>query len=248
MYLLGEPKTQNRLNIEEILAWEYKYKSSENIPTKTSVSKIKEEKGKQKGLAQFLKTENEEQKEITSSLSVPKFEKEEKITGAMKGTLIHLCIKNLDETKEYSYEEVKSLVEKLETKKIITKEEAEAININTILKYTKSNLFKELKNAKEIHKEEPFYINIPAKDIYEEDVSENVLVQGIIDLYYIDKDKNIVLVDYKTDFVQNESELITKYKEQLELYRKAIEGALNVQVSRVVIYSTYLQKEIDVIN
>ncbi len=166
----------------------------------------------------------------------------------MKGTLIHLCIKNLDETKEYSYEEVKSLVEKLETKKIITKEEAEAININTILKYTKSNLFKELKNAKEIHKEEPFYINIPAKDIYEEDVSENVLVQGIIDLYYIDKDKNIVLVDYKTDFVQNESELITKYKEQLELYRKAIEGALNVQVSRVVIYSTYLQKEIDVIN
>ena len=39
----------------------------------------------------------------------------------MKGTLIHLCIKNLDETKEYSYEEVKSLVEKLETKKIITK-------------------------------------------------------------------------------------------------------------------------------
>lgn len=165
----------------------------------------------------------------------------------MKGTLIHLCIKNLDETKEYNYEEVKKLIEKLETKKIITKEEAEAININTIVKYTKSNLFKELKNAKEIHKEEPFYINIPAKDIYEQDVCENVLVQGIIDLYYIDKDENIVLVDYKTDFVQNESELITKYKEQLELYRKAIEGALNVQVNRVVIYSTYLQKEIDVI-
>lgn len=247
MHLPGEPKMQNALNIEEILNWEYKYKLSENIPTKTSVSKIKEEKSKKEGLIQFLKQDEEEIRENSESLNIPNFEKEEHITGAMKGTLIHLCIKNLDEAKEYSYEEVKKLIESLKIKKIITEKESQAININAILQYTKSNLFKELKEAKEIHKEEPFYINIPAKEIYEEDVDENILVQGIIDLYYVDKDENVILVDYKTDFVQNENELIIKYKEQLELYRKAIERALKVKVSRVVIYSTYLQKEINMI-
>lgn len=231
--------------IEEILNWQYNYKSSENVPTKTSVSKIKEERGKQKGLLQFL-TQNEEEKEIMQILSEPKFLKEEIITGAHKGTLIHLCIKNLDETKQYSYDDIVQLVESLQSKKIITKKEAEAININKILQYTKSNLFKELKYAKEIHKEEPFYININAKEVYEEDINENILVQGIIDLYYIDKQGNLNLVDYKTDYVQSEEELIIKYKEQLDLYKKALEKALEVKVAKVVIYSTYLNKEIEI--
>ena len=234
-------------NIEEMLTWKYKYKSSENIPTKTSVSKIKEEKGKKEGIAQFLKPENEEENETILNLNTPKFAKEEKITGAMKGTLIHLCIKNLDETKEYNYEDIKRLIENLKIRKIITEKEAQVININTILQYTKSNLYKELKEAKEIHKEEPFYINIPANEIYNAEVEENILVQGIIDLYYIDKQENIILVDYKTDYVQNENELIEKYKSQLELYKKALEGALKKQVQKVIIYSTYLQKEINML-
>ena len=165
----------------------------------------------------------------------------------MKGTLIHLCIKNLDETKEYNYEDIKRLIENLKIRKIITEKEAQVININTILQYTKSNLYKELKEAKEIHKEEPFYINIPANEIYNAEVEENILVQGIIDLYYIDKQENIILVDYKTDYVQNENELIEKYKSQLELYKKALEGALKKQVQKVIIYSTYLQKEINML-
>ena len=134
----------------------------------------------------------------------------------------------------------------MKIRKIITQKEAESIPINVLLKYTKSNLFMDLKEARKVYKEEPFYINIPANEIYEErkDLEENILVQGIIDLYYIDKDGNIILVDYKTDYVQEEKELIEKYKEQLELYKNAIEKALNQKVDKTIIYSTYLQKEI----
>ena len=239
--------------IAKILNWEYLYKLAEDIPTKTSVSKIKNEKNtyiknnsinEKTGLIDFLTQEDEQSKENGNNLNVPKFAKEEQITGAQKGTLVHLCIKNLDETKHYNYEDIKELVEKLQNKKIITEKESEAININTILQYTKSELFKDLSNAKEVHKEEAFYINLPAREIYNVDIDENVLVQGIIDLYYIDKDGKVVLVDYKTDFVKEENELKEKYKEQLELYKRAIEGSLNVQVDKVIIYSMYLQKEI----
>lgn len=187
----------------------------------------------------------EETQNNKETLSTPKFTKEEKITGSHKGTLLHLCIKNLDETKEYNYADIQNLVQNLQSRKIITAKEAEAININQILQYTKSNLFKELKDAKEVHKEEPFYINIKAKEIYEKEVDENILVQGIIDLYYIDKEGNLNLVDYKTDYVQNENELVLKYKQQLVLYKKALERALKMKVNKSIIYSTYLKKEVE---
>ena len=63
-----------------------------------------------------------------------------------------------------------------------------------------------MKNAKEIHKEKAFYINVKASRMYEisKENDENILVQGIIDLYYIDKDGKLVLVDYKTDYVEAE--------------------------------------------
>ena len=113
---------------------------------------------------------------------------------------------------------------KLKNKEIITEKESKAINMSKILAFTKSDIAKELKEAKEIYKEKPFYINVPAREIYEENCKENILVQGIIDLYYIDKDDNLKLLDYKTDYVEpgNEQELVKKYSKQLELYKEAL--------------------------
>ena len=66
------------------------------------------------------------------------------------------------------------------------------------------------------------------------------MVQGIIDLYYIDKEDNLILVDYKTDYVQSEEELVEKYKKQLQIYGQALEQAYNKKVSKKIIYSTWL--------
>ena len=166
----------------------------------------------------------------------------------MKGTLVHLCLQKLDVKVEYDIEKVNNLVEGLEAKKIITTKEKEAINPNKILEFTKSNIWNELKTAKEIEREKPFYINVPAKEIYRKETNENILVQGIIDLYYIDKDDNLNLVDYKTDYVEvgNEQELVKKYKKQLELYREALEKSYKKQVKNTYIYSVYLNKVIKI--
>ena len=50
---------------------------------------------------------------------------------------------------------------------------------------------------------------------------EEVLVQGIIDVFWEEED-GIVLLDYKTDRVDNAEELIRRYKKQLELYADAL--------------------------
>ena len=226
--------------IAKILDYEYQNIFDTTIPTKTAVTTLKKLESDKKILVE---------KEI--SLPKPKFlknEKEEKITSEMKGTLVHLVLQKLDVKVDYNKEKVNNLIEELETKKIITTKEKEAINKKKILEFTKSNIWKELKTAKEIEKEKPFYINLPAKEIYKEETNKNILVQGIIDLYYIDKDNNLNLVDYKTDYVEkgNEKELIIKYKKQLELYKKALEDTYKKEVKNTYIYSVYLNKEIKI--
>ena len=190
--------------------------------------------------------------EMIITFDKPKFlkeDKEDKLTNAEKGTLVHLCMQHLNEKVEYNLEKIKELVEELERKEIITSKEKENINLYKILEFTKSNIWKEMKKAKKVYKERPFFINIPAKEIYKEEIEEKILIQGIIDLYYINENDEIILVDYKTDYVERgkEQELIEKYKKQLELYCKAIEEANKKQVSRIYIYSVYLGREIEYI-
>ena len=66
-------------------------------------------------------------------------------------------------------------------------------------------------------------------------------------MYYVNKEDELILLDYKTDFVQSEQELVNKYKKQLELYEKALEEAFHKKVKSTFIYSTYLGKEIEVL-
>lgn len=210
-------------NIKEILNWKYRYKKSSEIPTKTAVTR--------------LQAEEDKKIELTE---IPKFMgKEKKITPAEKGTLMHLCIQRLNEKQTYTKETIKQMIQSLVLKEIIITTEADAINIDTLYKYTKSALWNDLSKAKEIHKEQPFYINIPAKEIYENiETDENILVQGIIDLYYISEDNKLILIDYKTDYVKKPEELINKYKTQLSIYKKALENSLNRRVDETYIFST----------
>ena len=228
-----------------------------NLLKKSKEVKEHKEKATEKlDKSEFLK-ENKvgkeyKKEEMIITFDKPKFlkeDKEDKLTNAEKGTLVHLCMQHLNEKVEYNLEKIKELVEELERKEIITSKEKENINLYKILEFTKSNIWKEMKKAKKVYKERPFFINILAKEIYKEEIEEKILIQGIIDLYYINENDEIILVDYKTDYVERgkEQELIEKYKKQLELYCKAIEEANKKQVSRIYIYSVYLGREIEYI-
>ena len=235
--------------ISELLNYKYKYIASTAIPTKTSVTEIKESLLTEK---QNTPKDEEQEDEQLEELPKPKFlqaDEETQITNAEKGTLIHLCMQKLDiRKKEYTINDIKELVDKLVAKKNITEQEANSINLKKVLQFTKSKIWKEMCEAKTVEREKTFYINIPAKEIYKENVEEKVLVQGIIDLYYITKEDELILVDFKTDYVPNNDEkiLANKYNLQLKLYKRALESATRKQVNKTFIYSTYLEKEINI--
>ena len=131
----------------------YPYERSTKIPTSSSVTKIKQ---------------GEEEK-IEISFPAPKFtQKEESIqlTGAQKGTLLHLCLKKLEESKEYDLKAIKELIHNLVEREMITQKEADNINPMAIWKFTQSKIWQDMKKAKEVQKEKAFYLSIPAKEIY----------------------------------------------------------------------------------
>ncbi len=233
-----EENKKSEQALEELLEWKYDYIVDTTLPTKSSVTKIKQEKIK---LEEILKGIESEEVEYKKSYT-PKFMQEDKkISSAEKGTLVHLCIQRLDEKKDYELKDIQNMILNLVEKEIITQNEADAIDVNLIYQYTKSQLFEELRQAKEVHKEQPFYINIPAKDVVSEaeNSKKNILVQGIIDLYYIDKNDNLVLIDFKTDYISNEpnakEKILDKYKVQLEIYKTALEQALGRKVNKTAI-------------
>ena len=252
--------------IDKTLNFKYSHMLDTILPTKTSVTEVKklsmEENTESEEVAVNIldisnnvegKEESTKNVEKETNLAKPEFlrtEKENKLSGAKKGTLIHLAMQKLESKEEYDLDKIKELLEELAFKKIITENEKEQINPYKILEFTKSNIWNELKEAKEIYKEKPFYMNIDAKELYKEETEEKILVQGIIDLYYITKDDKLVLVDYKTDYVEKgkENTLVEKYEKQLELYQKALEEALNKKVDKKYIYSVYLGKEIEMSN
>lgn len=242
----------NKEDMEELkkqIEYEYQFKVSTITQTKTSVSEIK------RRFQENMQDEENNEVDISiiqnkvTNLAKPKFlnnDKETKLTGTEKGTLMHMCLQKLNPSVEYSKETINSMIEEMVLKNIITHTEKASINQMKILKFLQSNLWKEIKNAKQVFKEKPFYIEINANEIQEENKEDKILVQGIIDLYFVNEKEELVLVDYKTDYVEKgkEQELIDKYKKQLDLYKIALENSLNKKVARTYIYSVYLDKEI----
>ena len=228
---------ENLEKIKNILEWEYKYKDSTEMPSELSVSKIKE----------LSKDKAEEKYGVT--LKKPNFlvEKTE-LTAAEKGTIMHLCLQKLNYKEDYNLEKLKNMVNNLVEQEIILPKEAECVNYNKILAFLKSNIWKEMRTAKVVEQEKAFYLNLKANEIYQNNAEDEILVQGIIDLYYITNNDELVLVDYKTDYVENNNEqsLKDKYNIQLEIYKKALEESLNRKVDKVYIYSTWLNKEIEI--
>ena len=231
---VGELKIEKRKinpEVDKLLTWEYPKKELTKIEGKSSVSKLAKN--------DFKDTELQMKK--------PKFlEPVLNLTKAEIGTTVHLVMQKLNFMQDYTKEKIESLLEELVQRQIITEKQKEAVPKEKILNFAKSTLFYKIQKAKQIFKEQPFYINIPAKEIYGNDIEDNILVQGIIDLYFVDENDNIVLVDYKTDYVSQNQEntLIEKYEAQLALYRRALEQALQKKVVETYIYSTYLDKEI----
>ena len=216
-----------------MLKWKYEYET--DTPSKTSVTALKNVElnfeNKEITILDDISTKKVELETLDSKL-ISNI-KNKKLTPAEKGTLIHLALQKLNN------EDIDNMIKNLK----IDENSREFLiqNKNIFENYINSELFEELKKAKLIQKETPFYMDVNYKN-----TDEKVLIQGVIDLYFVDKDDNLILVDYKTDKNVDEETLKQRYLNQLNMYEIALEKSLNMKVSKKIIYSTTLNKCIEI--
>ncbi len=203
--------------LKSIISWEYPYASS-RIKSKAAVSDFK-------GIHMANMTQK------------PRFLTEDKFSGTDVGDTVHKIMEIVDMDKGTNSEYLERLFDALSKSGAVKKEALSVINKEKIIKFFKSDIGRRMANSKDVMRESEFEISILAKRLYPDidDETEKVLLQGIIDCWFIE-DGEIVLVDYKTDRVSNISEIHEKYDIQLELYAEALEKIAKKRVKEKVIY------------
>lgn len=264
-----DPET--RRIIEERYSYSYPYASHALVPAKVSVSELKhgayaDEEAEEifpepeivPFIPEFMRTR------IKESDSEEKAESPyEPFGGAFRGTAYHKVMELLRYEALYAFdgttvrlkcENEKDLMQSIHTmcREFVSEgrlmaDELKTIRMRDIARFAESSLGHRMAAAVfrgELYREQPFVLGVPASDIKREfPADELILVQGIIDAFFYE-DGRLILVDYKTDRVETEKELVERYQIQLDSYEEALSRVTGVEVRQKLIYSFCLNTEI----
>ena len=183
----------------------------------------------------------------------PKFMKDEEMTGAEKGTALHKFMQFADFSK-LKNGSIEDEIERLTIMEYLSISEGAAVleKISQIEGFISSNIFARIKKADSMgnmYREYDFIAEV-GNDIlgeYTDQICDGckVTVQGIADCIIIE-DGIATVIDYKTDNVKSEEELLERYSIQLSLYKKLLKESLGCEIKNAVIYSFKLSKEIEI--
>lgn len=265
--LPGDPEENERklYKLRERFAYQYPHPGLQKLYTKTTVSELKIAAMAEKDEEAF---HTFEEKEVVPY--IPAFRREqEKVSGAVRGSAFHRVMELLDFTyvfvesglfekcpgdyetyrKRLDAERLKKRLEEFLQRETVslrlTEEYAKAVSLPKILNFLEQELAYRMWRAQEqglLYREQPFVLGIDAKrldpDLPE---GEKVLIQGIIDVFFIE-DSEIVLLDYKTDVIDSLEALWNRYNVQIQYYEEALTKLMQMPVKERILYSFYLEK------
>ena len=256
--------------IKNDLEEKYLYKDLQNITPKFSVSSIKKEHRdifKNKHTESVVAYNDKESLDDYDTKYKDKVnDNKDIIDGRDIGNAYHRYMQFYDyEKMEYvnnssidDIDNLNKIIEKSKIEKFLKSDIGEKMSVafnnkSLYREYKFMNLISKNDVDKYIDEESGDSSNLP--DFILND--ENIVIQGIIDAFFIEKDENnneyIVIVDYKTDALSKKNinkdelreELKTNYKVQLDIYAKAIEKCTGYDVKKKYIYSFALDEGIE---
>ena len=224
---VSEKQSLDYDDINNRLSFQYPYENILHINSKFSASGLTEK-------------ENAEQYYCTKR---PAFMNEGGVSASQKGTLMHRFMEKC--VFENAESDVDGEIARLVSNNAFTEKEAEFIDKDKIAAFFAGEAYSLIKSADKVLREQRFIYEMPINLIDSSvDTDETVTVQGIADCV-IFKDGRISVIDYKTDRVNDENELVGRYSAQLSLYAIALNNTYSMPVDRCYIYSFGLSKTIE---
>ncbi len=233
--------------IRPSLEFRYPFAESSQIPAKVSVSRLYPE----------LLNDADDSLDISQKIEsitprTPRFMGGGD-SSADRGTATHLFMQFCDFSRlEPNVSSVNEEIGRLIAEKYIPSVTSELIRSKEIAAFVASPFFKRVLSARKVYRELRFNVFLPAENFT--DISDKrealrnkkILVQGVIDLCFIDTDGKLILCDYKTDRLNKDAlkdcrlaKIIftERHAQQLKYYAQAIEQIMGKRPDAVYIYS-----------
>ena len=227
----GAPTKFDFAVIEKSLNWQYPHSGINDLPVKVSAGEISKSDG-----------------EIY--LSRPNFMQKGGLKAHEKGTALHEFMERcIFENCEIS---IAKEADRLMQNDFLTTEQRNALDEEKIERFFKSALYREIKSAGKIWREQKFMLEVSASDDIFKNINrgitgitkEKIVLQGAIDCM-IKTNDDITIIDYKTDRDATPEILKERYKSQLNVYKRAVKHILKAENVRSVIYSFHLNAAIE---
>ena len=166
--------------------------------------------------------------------------------GAERGTAYHRFFQLLDFSKVTCRKDIEIQRRNLMAEGRLSESANHYIRNMSIWRFLQSDLGKRMSLAQSegrLHKEQQFVVGIPARNMGAGDSDELVIVEGIMDAWF-EENGELVLMDYKTDRVDDEGVLREHYSRQLDYYARALTQMTGKKIKEKWIYSLALEREI----
>ena len=159
------------------------------------------------------------------------------LTGAERGTALHLVMQDLDFFCEPNEQSVRAQIEAMRAQRKLTDEQAKAADVHAIVRFLWSDLAARIRKSEEVEREYRFSLLRPVRDFSSLDADDSVLLQGVVDCFF-EEDGELVVVDFKTDHVScaQLDERAEHYRPQLEAYSMALTRVMGKKVKEKVLY------------
>ena len=161
------------------------------------------------------------------SFELPDFGKKAKVTGAQVGSAVHELMQRIPLDSRPSMAVLRSALAQVQADEAVKKQ----IQLPKIASFFETDLGRLLiENSDRVRREAPFAM------LKRDDASgQNFVLRGILDGYLLFEDR-IILFDYKTDKYKDSSELIARYRGQLDLYAQALSRSYGIsQIEKYLI-------------
>ncbi len=171
--------------------------------------------------------------------SKPAFMTGDTMTGAERGTAMHRFMEHFDIARAKA--DLDSEVTALTEAGLLSERQAASLNREKLHAFFDSTLAARMLQADTLYREMKISSFMPLNELEDTEFTEPVLVQGIADCVF-EENGALVLVDYKTDNVHTEEELLALYQRQIAFYRNAVAKTLGKPVKEAMLYSFALSK------
>ena len=218
--------------LKEVEVYNEIHRTAINLPSVQTPSQIKKFYEPVMDMEGVVVAGQSKPKETTVPFEFPDFSKTEKVTVTEIGSATHELMQRINLDKKPTLETLTEALEQVHTSTAVK----DKVNLEKILSFFDTVLGQEiLKNQDKLYREQPFSM------LKRDDKSqEDFVVRGILDGYLLYDDK-IVLFDYKTDRYEFSSQLIERYRGQLELYAEAL--SRSYQIDRIEKHLILLGKD-----